>query len=45
MTEFTNTIDDLVSAIENIDLSPETRTQELLDYLDEMDAAFVAMGN
>lgn len=45
MTEFTNTIDDLVSAIENIDLESETRTQELLGYLDEMDAAFVAMGN
>lgn len=45
MTEFTNTINDLVSKIENIDLESETRTQELLGYLDEMDAAFVAMGN
>lgn len=45
MSAFTNTINELVSSIESIDLESETRTQELLGYLDEMDAAFAAMGN
>lgn len=43
MTEFTDTVDELVTSIENIDLESETRTEELLSYLDEMDAAFVEM--
>lgn len=44
MTAFTDEIDELVTAIENIDLNSENRTQELLGYLDEMDAAFAKMG-
>ena len=45
MSSFTDTINELVSSIESIDLESETRTEELLGYLDEMDAAFTAMGN
>ena len=45
MSAFTDTINELVSSIESIDLESETRTEELLGYLDEMDAAFTAMGN
>ncbi|WWR14652.1 hypothetical protein V1224_09050 [Lachnospiraceae bacterium JLR.KK008] len=44
MTAFTETVDELVTAIDNIDLESETRTEELLGYLDQMDAAFLAMG-
>lgn len=43
MTEFTDTVDGLVTSIENIDLESDTRTEELLGYLDEMDAAFAEM--
>ena len=45
MTDFTNHIEELVTSIDNIDLDSDTRTQELLGYLDEMDAAFAEMGN
>ncbi|MBO5094431.1 MAG: hypothetical protein J6C33_08755 [Lachnospiraceae bacterium] len=43
MTEFTDHIEELVTSIDNIDLESETRTQEMLGYLDEMDAAFTEM--
>lgn len=45
MSAFTDTINDLVISIDNIDLESDTRTEELLGYLDEMDAAFTEMGN
>lgn len=45
MTAFTDKINELVESIDNIDLESETRTEELLGYLDEMDAAFMEMGN
>lgn len=44
MTAFTETINDLVISIDNIDLNSDTRTEELLGYLDEMNAAFMEMG-
>lgn len=43
MTDFTNTVDELVTSIDNIDLESDTRTEELLEYLDEMDVAFAEM--
>ena len=43
MTAFTDEINALVSSIDNIDLDSETRTQELLGYLDEMEQAFAEM--
>ncbi len=43
MTDFTNTVDDLITSIDQIDLESDTRTEELLGYLDEMDAAFAEM--
>lgn len=45
MTDFTNTVDELVTSIDNIDLESDTRTQEMLGYLDEMDAAFAEMSS
>ncbi len=44
MSAFTNKINELGTSIDNIDPASETRTQELLQYLDEMDAAFAEMG-
>ena len=43
MTDFTNTVDELVTSIDNIDLESDTRIEELLGYLDEMDSAFAEM--
>ena len=43
MTDFTHTVDELVTSIDNIDLESDTRTEELLEYLDEMDTAFAEM--
>lgn len=43
MTEFTGHVEELVNSIDSIDLESETRTQEMLGYLDEMDAAFAEM--
>lgn len=43
MTAFTDTIDELVTSIDDIDLESDTRTEELLAYLDEMDTAFANM--
>jgi len=45
MTSFTDHVNELVTSIDNIDLDSDTRTQELLGYLDEMDTAFQEMGN
>ncbi len=45
MTEFTNTVDQLVTSIDNIDLDSDTRTEEMLGYLDEMETAFAEMGS
>lgn len=43
MTEFTSHIEELVTSIDSIDLESETRTQEMLGYLDEMNDAFAEM--
>lgn len=43
MSAFTDKINELGTSIDNIDPDSETRTQELLQYLDEMDTAFAEM--
>ncbi len=45
MEAFTNTINELGTAIDNIDTGSDTCVEELLGYLDEMDSAFTAMGD
>ena len=45
MTAFTDKINELATSIDNIDVDSDTRTEELLGYLDEMDAAFIEMGS
>lgn len=43
MTKFTNKVDELVTSIDDIDTDSDTRTDELLEYLDEMEMAFAEM--
>ncbi len=45
MEAFIETVNTLTDSIENIDTTSDTRMEEMLGYLDEMDAAFAAMGD
>lgn len=45
MQAFTERVTEIVTAIDNIDVSSDTRREELLGYLDELDEEFTNMGN
>ena len=45
MEEFAGKINELGTAIDNIDTNSDTCVEEMLGYLDEMDSAFAAMGD